>query len=293
VPVAARRDRLSQPRMARESLLQRFLYSRYAPLITHFCTLAMIAAVFTLIVWAPLWLAWIPCAALHHRIGVMMHEYVHGIPFRRYRYSLWVLSALDGLMISFGLVEVFRGIHFAHHRWLNTEKDPGFLSATRNGPRELLMGPLWFLFSSLRGEHVYVRRNRIFVGVGLSLASIAFWAAIGLPQVALYLIALNAYSALVSSSFRGAVEHSSYPGDPHIANDYRVWLPLFNINRHIHHHYEPTRPWYLLEYKHERPLHPIAYWTHWFHVYWKRDFGGMRPLKGSRTFALEREGIIP
>ena len=104
----------------------RFLHSPYAPFITHFSLIALLLCEFSLILWFPLWATILPCLLTHHRIGIMLHEYMHGIPFRRYKHNLWVFSTVNGVLMTFGLLEVFRGNHLAHHRWLNTENDPGF-----------------------------------------------------------------------------------------------------------------------------------------------------------------------
>jgi CheY-like chemotaxis protein len=135
---------------------------------------------------------------------------------------------------------------------------------------------------SFRGRHPYVIPSRIVFGVLLSLAWIAFWIAVGRPDIPLKLIALTVYNTLVPVSFRGAVEHHSHRGDEMFANEYRVLIPLFNLNKHVHHHEEPRRPWYLLEYRTGRPLWTIHYFTHWFRVYVVRDYVLMRPF--SRAF---------
>ena len=90
-------------------------------------------------------------------------------------------------------------------------------------------------------------------------------------------------TTLVPISLRGAIEHHSHRGDPGFANEYRVWIPLFNLNRHVHHHEEPTVPWYLLEYRTHNPLHEWNYVTHWVNVYLRREFVLMQPMrKGPR-----------
>lgn len=40
------------------------------------------------------------------------------------RYAIW-----DGLLLTFGLADLFRGTHLAHHRWINTERDPAYESS--------------------------------------------------------------------------------------------------------------------------------------------------------------------
>src|SRR5262249_42172526 len=105
---------------------RRFLRSRHAPLLTHASLLACLATMFALLLWAPLWLALVPCLLLEHRVGILIHEYVHGIPFRRRRQNLIVIGLVDGATLSFGMLELFRASHLAHHRWLNTERDPAW-----------------------------------------------------------------------------------------------------------------------------------------------------------------------
>lgn len=128
-----------------------------------------------------------------------------------------------------------------------------------------------------RGGHPYVKSHRITIGFALSLASIAFWIAVGHPSVVLLLLGFNVYNGFVTSSLRGTVEHHSYVGDDRFANEYKVWIPLFNLNRHVHHHVDPSCPWYLLEFRTDRPLPAIRYLTHWYHVYVKRDYVLMQP----------------
>src|SRR5262249_23770749 len=105
---------------------RRFLHSRSASVLTHGSLVLLTIAEFVLLLRLPFLLAFVPCALIHPRIGVLMHEYIHGIPLARYRHNLWILSLFDGLMLMFGTLDLFRGTHLAHHRWLNTENDPAF-----------------------------------------------------------------------------------------------------------------------------------------------------------------------
>ena len=78
---------------------------------------------------------------------------------------------------------------------------------------------------------------------------------------------------------RGAIEHHGPADDRGFANEYRVIIPLFNLNRHIHHHEEPRRPWYLLEFRTAKPLGWREYFTYWFRVYVKKDLVLMHPME--------------
>ena len=279
---------------------RRVLTSRYAPLLTHGALVALTIALFALLLRLPVWLAFLPCAIIEHRIGVLLHEYIHGIPFTKYRRNLWVLSAYEGVLLTFGLGELFRGTHLAHHRWLNTEKDPAF-AAEGPQPRGRWTGMTAFegvqhvvyLLDSFRGRHPYVTPARVAFGAGLSIAALCAWIALGRADVPLALVLLTVYNTMIPVSLRGAIEHHSHPGDPGFANEYRVVIPLFNLNKHIHHHREPGRPWYLLEYQTPRPLWTVHYFTYWFRVHLTRDYVLMRPLPraprpraGARTTPL-------
>jgi fatty acid desaturase len=186
----------------------------------------------------------------------------------------------------FGLMHLFRGTHLAHHRWLNTERDPAFQTFRERRPtlwgRVIALEGVQFLIylgQALRGRHPYVVPARIALGACLSSLWVIFWIYIGLPGMVLKLLALTAYNTMVPVSMRGAVEHHSHAGDARFANEYKVVIPLFNLNKHIHHHEAPYCPWYLLEFRTERPLRTWHYFTHWFRVYVKRDYVLMRPYR--------------
>ena len=101
------------------------------------------------------------------------------------------------------------------------------------GPQHLQ----YFLFHARRAP--LWKRHRVVIGILLSVACIGFWVLIGVPWMVLFLMGFNIYNSMVSSSLRGAVEHHSYPGDPNFANEYKTWIPLFNLNRHIDHYLTP------------------------------------------------------
>ncbi len=270
---------------------QRFLHSHYAPLLTHSSLAVLTAALFIILLTVPFWLAFFPSALIAHRIGVMLHEYIHGIPFRSYQHNVWVLSFYDGVLLLFGMMHLFGGTHLAHHHWLNTDKEPQMQSpkAQRTQSRLLkwvsvleLVMHLKFLVESFQGKHPYVRLRRFVLGAGLTLFWILFWVQVGHSEVVWKLWAVAIYTVLIPVSLRGAVEHHSYPGDPGFANEYKAMIPLFNLNRHIHHHEEPYLPWYLLKFRTRTP-HPVwHYYTHWFRVYVKRDLVLMKPMPTDR-----------
>lgn len=247
----------------------------------------MTAAYFTLLLRAPFWMAFIPGVLLAHRIGVMLHEYIHGIPFRRYRDCHAVVTLFDGLLLMFGFLELFRGTHLSHHAWLNREGDSGYQQARK--PPPAYRGAAWlaaleisqhlgFFWQSLHGAHPFVRGRRMLLGmIGSSLMA-AFWWLAGRPDIVWKIIVIAAFTTAFPISLRGAIEHHSHPGDPGFANEYRVLIPLFNLNRHIHHHEEPRCPWYQLKYRHPAPLGEWDYFTYWYRVYVRKDLVLMQPM---------------
>ena len=265
------------------------LHHPRAAWLTHGLLSAMLLGYYALLIWAPLWLAFVPGVLLAHRIGIMGHEYIHGIPFAKHRHCLWVIAALDGVMLLFGVYELYRGMHLAHHRWLNGPGDPAAEHEQRAEPQRglwTLLGSgevakhLRVLVEGLRGRHPYARAHRICLGAALSVAWVGLWWALGRPDVAWKCALIVAATTAGPASLRAAIEHSSHRGDPGFANEYEVLIPLFNLNKHVHHHLEPRLPWYLLEYKTARPLAWSHYFTHWFRVHVRRDFQRMRPMSG-------------
>src|SRR5262249_44959384 len=141
------------------------LHRPVARLITPLALLVLTGALFFLLLDVPIYLAVGPAVLIHHRIGILLHEYVHGIPFRRRKHNLLMLSLFDGILLSFGMLEVFRATHLAHHRWLNTEKDPAMQGEAevirKNSFMRILLaleGPqhLKYLGESLRGKYPYI-----------------------------------------------------------------------------------------------------------------------------------------
>jgi fatty acid desaturase len=267
---------------------QRLTSSPHAVWLTHGSLILMTVAVFALLLRAPFWILFVPGVILLHRIGVMMHEYIHGIPFRRYGHCLNVISFYDGILLMFGLFELFRGTHLSHHRWLNGPGDSGFdhRDAGKTS-RHRVLGTiasleitqhLKFYWEALHGQHPYVRARRLALGFALSLVWIAVWIALGRADVIWKLMVLTIFTTSVPVSLRGAIEHHGDPHDAGFANEYKVLIPLFNLNRHVHHHEEPRLPWYRLQYRTAQPLHWRHYFLYWFRVYVKKDLVLMHPM---------------
>jgi len=283
----------------RKKTVARIVANPYAPWLTHGSLAILFVTEFSLILAAPFVVMLIPCIAIHHRIGILLHEYMHGIPFRRYRSNLWLLTVANSLLLTFGFQEVFRGTHLAHHRWLNTDRDPGYWRPPSGGPNSVCLRPFWIVYRAFAGDHgvslyvrhllslrggrhPYIKPGRIAAEAVLSLFFLLFWIAIGESRVPLALLTLH-LCIWPPAAFRGTLEHSSTPDDSSFANEYRVRIPLFNMNRHIHHHVDPICPWYKLEFKTPNPRPPHVYWTHWYHVFLKRDYVFMQPMPDARS----------
>ncbi|HEY4642374.1 MAG TPA: fatty acid desaturase [Thermoanaerobaculia bacterium] len=269
-----------------------FLRSRHAVWLTHGSALVMTCALFALILFVPFRYAFIPAALIAHRIGVMMHEYIHGIPFRRYANCLGVLVFYDGLMLMFGLLELFRATHLSHHRWLNSPGDSAFDNLdVKNDPNRLrgafvsleVTQHLKFYWEALHGLHPYASPKRIAFCVAQSCAWIALWVYTGRTDVIWKIAALTAFTTAVPVSLRGAVEHHAEADHAGFANEYKTLIPLFNLNKHVHHHEQPTLPWYLLEFRTAAPLHWRNYYTYWFRAYIRKELVLMHPMRHRRA----------
>ena len=269
-----------------------WLLSPHAAWLTHGTAIVFTIGLFWLLLAAPFWIAFVPGVIITHRIGVMMHEYIHGIPFRRYSNCLRVLAFFDGLMMMFGLLELFRATHLSHHKWLNSPGDSGFDNQHLKRHPSPVLGTvaslevtqhLKFYWEALHRKHPYARPGRIVLGIATTLAWIGFWFTIGRSDMVWKLMLLTAFTTAVPVSLRGAIEHHSEPGDAGFANEYRVLIPLFNLNRHVHHHEEPRLPWYLLKYRTAAPLHWRHYFLYWFRVYVRKDLVLMHPMGKVRS----------
>jgi fatty acid desaturase len=270
-----------------ESRVSDFLRGPYAPWLTHGCLVCFTGAYFALILLVPFWIAFLPAVVLTHRIGTLLHEYIHGIPFRRYSRNHAVVTFFDGFMLMFGTLEMFRVSHLRHHRWLNTDHDEASEKSAKVGWNAVLdivtgMEVVQYLIGfghAILGKQAKVRRARLAFAALLSVVTILAWIKVGRPDVVWKMIGVTLFTMLVPVSLRAAIEHYSYDGDPNFANEYKVWVPLFNLNRHIHHHEDPTVPWYHLKWRTPQPLPKWFYVSHWIHVYIKRDFVLMRPMR--------------
>lgn len=272
------------------------LLGRHAPWLTHGCLLLLVGAYGWLLVAVPFWVAFVPAVIVAHRIGTLLHEYIHGIPFRRYGDNHAVVTAVDGLLLTFGAMEMFRVDHLQHHKWLNTDHDHASATVNKTGQskmRNILAGVSFLqyllgLWDTVLGRRPQVSRPRMLLSVLLSAAMIVAWNVGGHGDVVGKIFLVTVVTMLGPVSLRAAIEHHNAPAADGFANEYRVVVPLFNLNRHIHHHEDPTLPWYLLEWRTPRPLQRLHYLTTWFRVYVTREYRLMRPMRASDVRRGER-----
>ena len=258
----------------------RFLLGRHAAYLTHGSLVLLTVLLFYLLLRLPFWLAFVPCVMIHHRIGMLLHEYVHDIPFARRRRNRLLLNVWDGLLLGFGSSEFFRVAHLRHHRWLNTPRDPGY-----RPPAAIAGGQRFSPGADVEGlQYVgYFIRNagsrsirailpRLLAAAAQSAFWVAFWVYVGHADMPARLFLLTTFNALIPTSLRSAIEHNGPDSNRRAANEYKVLIPMFNINRHIHHHEDPRRPWYRLEYRTNCPLGTRDYFTYWWRAHVTREF---------------------
>ncbi|MHB1069065.1 MAG: fatty acid desaturase [Gemmatimonadaceae bacterium] len=272
------------------------LLSRHASWLTHGSMLLLVSAYGWLLVAVPFGVAFVPAVIVAHRIGTLLHEYIHGIPCRRYRDNHAVVTAVDGLLLTFGTMEMFRVDHLQHHKWLNTDDDHASATVAKTGQsklRSILAGVSFLqyllgLWDTVLGRRPQVSRPRMLLSALLSAAMIVAWNVGGHGDVVAKIFLVTVVTMLGPVSLRAAIEHHNAPAAEGFANEYRVVVPLFNLNRHIHHHEDPTLPWYLLEWRTPRPLQRLHYLTTWFRVYVTREYRLMRPMRASDVRRGER-----
>lgn len=256
------------------------------PALTHGMLLIHCVGIVLLFHLAPWYVAYPLGVLLFHRAAILLHEYVHGIPFRKNKHNRLVLTAVDCLMLGYGTLEIFRALHLQHHRWLNTPRDPAWADTNVEhkslGSAIAALELVHMVRQLLWSADSPVDRKRALVHMLVSVAWASLLVTTGFGQIVLRMLIVSWITALVSASLRGAVEHHGPPGEEGFAHEYRPIFPAFNINRHIHHHLKPGVPWYELEYLTERPLPSSAFFVHWYRAHIKGDYELMRPMDKTR-----------
>jgi fatty acid desaturase len=258
-------------------------------MLTHFCLLGFSAGTLAVLYFLPLYIGIPVAVVLYHRLIVLVHEYVHDIPFKEHRHNKMVLTFIDCALLGCGALELFTALHLKHHAWLNTPKDPAWADTKKEKKslKSALAGlELVHLIRHLFGEDDSpVNRKRAAVHMMVSIAWGALLTWFGFGKLVVSLLVVSWIAALVTSSLRGSVEHHGPPDDEAFSHEYRPILPAFNINRHIHHHLQPKLPWYDLRYVTERPLSRWCFFTHWYRAHITGEYVLIKPMKGEGKLA--------
>jgi fatty acid desaturase len=220
-------------------------------------------------------LAFVLIATRQHALLMLYHDAVHGLLARNPRANDFLINALVGVPHLLP-VEVYRPLHFAHHRELGTQSDPE--------RRFLYVGQFWRyrplpaakLLVQLLGDLLVVNGVLTIAAwsrsgmrpsfSGGTVAIGAVWAvllaclAVAFPRAAL-IVAILWFGPLLTltnllQKLRSFAEHSGgpyeTPGWPHWTYSWRpgllgrltVWP--YNINLHHEHHSAPFAPWHAL-----------------------------------------------
>lgn len=220
----------------------------------------------------PLFVMWI--GARQHALGILMHEGAH---YHLYR-NRQVNAVVSELLIAWPLfitTRAYRGSHFAHHRHVNTDKDPDLL---RKQNREWEFPKSWralaaILLRDVSGLNTHQQlleatdlsdakeagpETRDWYGPARGLYYLAALAAITYFHVwplflLLWLLPLLTWLKMILR-IRSIAEHFAIEND-HVYTRTRTVLPSWferifvaprQINYHLEHHLYPSVPFYAL-----------------------------------------------
>lgn len=246
-------------------------------------------------IFLPLVVMWI--GARQHALGVLMHEGAHYLLFRNRRLNA-IVSELFLAWPLFITTRAYRGSHFAHHRHVNSERDPDLArkqSSEWEFPKSgralfaLLAKDVFGLnthqqFLELadmsdqkdvsRGFDAYGAARMVFYI--LVLAAVTYF---GLWPVFLLLWVLPILTWLkMVMRVRSIAEHFAIEND-HVYTRSRTTLPSFlerlfvaprNINFHLEHHLYPSVPFFRLPQLHAMLMKDAVYQSraHVTSTYW-------------------------
>jgi fatty acid desaturase len=223
----------------------------------------------------PVLVMWI--GARQHALGILMHEGVHYHLFRNRQANEVVTEVLLAWPL-FVTARAYRGSHFAHHRHVNTERDPDMVR--KQGPEWIFpqtwrsLG--WLLLKDVVGLNTYQQLMesadladskgaspgwppyRIAkVAYYTSILALVSWFRVWPTFLLLWIVPLLTWLKMILR-IRSIAEHYSVEND-HVYAMTRTTLPsLFEalfvaprqINYHIEHHLYPSVPFYRLSRLH-------------------------------------------
>lgn len=208
-----------------------------------------------------------------HALAVMAHDGTHYLILRNKRWNDAVTRLLLAWPVGMSL-ESYRPIHRAHHRYLNSERDPDW---ARNRPDRLAhcRRPAEFARVMLGLSAEQRQLAGLFgasggVSRGVTALRVAYYAAIGIAAYALgwwpglllyWVVPLVTWFAF-SMRLKGTAEHFAVE-DAEACNASRTLLPgrlerlllaPKNVHYHIEHHLYPSVPFYRLADLHDALL---------------------------------------
>jgi len=229
-------------------------------------------------IFLPVVVIWI--GARQHALAILMHEGTHHVLFKNRRLSA-VVSELFMAWPLFISARTYRPSHFAHHRHVNTEKDPD-LMRKQSSASEWEFPKSWGALVALLVKDVLALNTRQLVsdfddmwdqnatkkaGVDFYLVARVFYYIVVLSAVTyfrlwpmfllLWVVPILTWLKMVMR-IRSIAEHFAIEND-HVYTQTRTTLPSFlerllvaprNINYHIEHHLYPSVPFYRLPQLH-------------------------------------------
>ncbi len=255
--------------------------SRLKPLRTAFAIMLDWAIIFISIYLSELtgsWIVWLIAIAViagrMHALGAMMHDFAHYRFIRNKKASDWIGDLFLAWPIG-TTVAGYRGNHLAHHRYVNTDRDPDW--AIKLGtkiytfPQEMRIAVANFLgyfvgVSSVRDMRMVVNRaqigssplkSRLFIRMGYYVVIVAlviysgffsqyifYWI---IPFFTLFFLFL--YIRSVAEHFGETMDYSSELSGTRtvIPHFWESWFFCpHHINYHAEHHLYPSVPYYNL-----------------------------------------------
>lgn len=255
--------------------------SRLQPLRVVFAVAldwAVIAAAIAICEWTGSWLLWLVAvpviAGRMHALAVLMHDFAHYRFIRNKQVSDWIGDLFLAWPIG-TTVETYRLNHLAHHRYLNTDKDPDWTAKLGSPlftfPQKMRFALLNFAgyfvgISSLRDIRLAAARllkankgswryksARIayyaLIGVAITMAGVwveylLYWA---VPYLTLFYMFL--YIRSVAEHFGETLDYSSDLTNTRTVIPY-FWERWFfcphNVSHHLEHHFYPSVPFFNL-----------------------------------------------
>jgi fatty acid desaturase len=250
-------------------------------------------------IFLPVVIMWI--GARQHALAILMHEGTHYLLFKNRRLN----AAVSELLLAWPLfitTRTYRGSHFAHHRHVNTEKDPDLMRKQSSASewefptswkalgamlvkdvfglntRQLFsdFSDMWEQQETTKKEPVdsYVVARILYYVVVLSAVTyFRVWPAFLL----LWVVPILTWLKMIMR-VRSIAEHFAIEND-HVYTQSRTTLPSLlervfvaprNVNFHLEHHLYPSVPFFRLPRLHELLMKDAVYQSkaHVTSTYW-------------------------